>query len=29
MVIDKLDYAIFEKDWSLMDEAQFIEGIMK
>lgn len=27
MVIDKLDYPVFEKDWSLIDEAQFLQGI--
>ena len=29
MVIDKLDYPVFENDWSLMEELQFIGGLSK
>lgn len=27
MIIDKLDYQVFEQDWTLAEEAQFIKGI--
>lgn len=29
MLIDKLDYSIFEDDWNLMEEAQFIKGMFE
>jgi hypothetical protein len=29
MIIDKLDYPVFEKDWTLMDETRFVTGIEK
>jgi hypothetical protein len=29
MIIDKLDYPVFEEDWNLMDETKFITGLEK